>query len=131
MMPMTPEFKPVQRVSDARGTITIFSMQDDIPFVSKRVFTLTDVPVGVERGGHGHKKCQQYLVALSGSWLIKIFSAHSQAELKLDKSSDGVLIPIGTYLTMHSLETESVLCVFASEEYDPDDYFYDRQELVP
>jgi hypothetical protein len=110
--------------------ITIFNLKIDIPFETKRVFMLSEVPIETERGGHGHKSCQQYIISLNGIWEIKLFSAKSRLIVQLDKDSGGILIPIGTYITMKPLEVASVLCVFASNEYDPEDYFYDIPDLV-
>jgi hypothetical protein len=125
-----PKFESVQRISDDRGKITIFNLELDIPFESKRVFMLTAVPSNTERGGHGHKKCQQYLVSLRGIWEIKFFSAQGQASFQLNHESGGVLVPVDTYITMKPIEDHSVLCVFASEDYDPKDYFYEIPELI-
>jgi hypothetical protein len=129
-MDATPNFKSVRRITDDRGIITIFSLKIDVPFETKRVFMLSQVPVNTERGGHGHKECQQYIISLHGIWEINLFSAQSRLTFQLDKESGGVLIPVGTYITMKPLEDASVLCVFASEEYDPEDYFYFIPDLA-
>jgi hypothetical protein len=125
-----PKFESVQRISDVRGKITIFNLELDIPFESKRIFILTAVPANTERGGHGHKKCQQYLVSLSGKWKIELFSAQGQVSFQLNHESGGVLVPVDTYITMKPLEDDSVLCVFASQDYDPEDYFYEIPKLI-
>jgi hypothetical protein len=130
LIPRAPKLESVQRFRDDRGEITIFDLKLDIPFESKRVFMLTAVPSNTERGGHGHKKCEQYIVSVSGVWEIKLFSAESRFSFQLDNKSGGILIPVGTYIIMKPLEDHSVLCVFASEKYDSDDYFYDIPELI-
>ncbi len=130
MISRAAKFESVQRFHDDRGEITIFDLELDIPFESKRVFILTAVPSNTERGGHGHKKCEQYIISLSGVWEIKLFSTESRVSFQLDNKSGGVLIPVGTFITMKPLEEHSVLCVFASEKYDPDDYFYEIPELI-
>ena len=120
-----PIFKPVQRIRDGRGLISIFDLNLDVPFDPRRVFMLTDVPQGVERGGHGHRKCQQYLVALVGEWQLNLVRVDEQRTLQISENSDGVYIPINTYMTMKPLTDQAILCVFASEVYDPEDYFYE------
>lgn len=91
---------------------------------------LTAVPTNIKRGGHGHKKCQQYLVSLSGIWEIELFSAQGQVSFQLTHESGGVFIPVDTYITLKPLDDHSVLCVFSSEAYDPDDYFYEIPKLI-
>lgn len=91
---------------------------------------LTAVPTNIKRGGHGHKKCQQYLVSLSGRWEIELFSAQGQVSFQLTHESGGVFIPVDTYITLKPLDDHSVLCVFSSEAYDPDDYFYEIPKLI-
>ena len=41
---------------------------ETIPFEIKRVYYLYDVPSDSFRGGHAHKKLQQFLIPLSGSF---------------------------------------------------------------
>jgi hypothetical protein len=33
-----------------------------------RIYYLYDIPMGADRGGHGHYELQQYIVAASGSF---------------------------------------------------------------
>jgi hypothetical protein len=118
--------KEVNRSHDSRGVITIFDLRTDIPFVPKRIFTLTEVPVGTNRGEHGHKSCEQYLVALTGSWRLNLVTCKDEVIHEISSESNGIYIPVNTFLTLSPIAENSSLCVFASHEYDPDDYFYEK-----
>jgi len=56
------------KISDPRGNLTFIEGGRHIPFEIKRVYYLYDVPGGAERGSHGHRKLQQFIVAMSGSF---------------------------------------------------------------
>jgi hypothetical protein len=43
----------IPKICDSRGNLSVIE-GDTIPFVSKRVYYLYDVPSGGERGGHAH-----------------------------------------------------------------------------
>jgi UDP-2-acetamido-3-amino-2,3-dideoxy-glucuronate N-acetyltransferase len=101
-----------------RGDISVIQ---DLPFVVKRLFNIYNVPADVLRGGHAHKKCQQFFIATSGAVLIKI---QGGAEYILDCPEIGLYVPPLHIIHLTFLSKESVLTVLASEKYDKDDYFY-------
>ena len=43
-----------------------------MPFEIKRVFYLYDVPGGATRAGHALKTCQQFIIAMSGSFDVML-----------------------------------------------------------
>ena len=57
----------IPKIEDPRGNLSVIE-HEVVPFDIKRVYYLYDVPAGAERGGHAHKKLQQFLVALAGSF---------------------------------------------------------------
>ena len=54
-------------VTEPRGALLPLHLAE-LPFVPRRVFAITDVPVGTERGGHAHRSGMQLLVCLQGLW---------------------------------------------------------------
>ena len=54
------------------GHLTPIESGIDVPFEIKRIYYITNVPFGVERGYHAHKKLQQVLICLNGSVKILI-----------------------------------------------------------
>jgi len=62
------------KINDPRGNLTFLEGGRHIPFDIKRVFYLYDVPGGADRAGHALKKCHQFLIAMSGSFDVSIFT---------------------------------------------------------
>ena len=56
--------------SPRKGDISVVENGITVPFDTKRVYYLYDVPGGVDRGGHAHKALEQLIVAASGSFTV-------------------------------------------------------------
>jgi UDP-2-acetamido-3-amino-2,3-dideoxy-glucuronate N-acetyltransferase len=116
------DFIELKKASDHRGDLLAIEFGHHIPFEVQRVFFVTNVPTGNIRGEHAHKECHQLLVCLQGSVTITIDNGMDRAEWVLDRPEVGLHIHpmIWAAQTRHTGQT--VLAVFASHPYDPDDY---------
>ena len=118
-----PKIIPLETHADERGKLTTLSLVDGcVPFTVKRMFYVYDVPLRVMRGGHAHKTCEQFLIAVSGMVMIKFDNG---VEHILSTPSVGLHIPAGNVVRMLFLTPDACLLVLASELYDKDDYIYD------
>ena len=50
--------------AEGMGTLSVFEAEHDVPFAIKRIYYIHDVPAGVQRGGHAHKKLPAPVVPL-------------------------------------------------------------------
>ncbi len=57
---------------DRRGNLTVAEQLKDIPFNVSRVYWVYDVPGGESRGGHAHRHCREFIVAVSGSFTVTL-----------------------------------------------------------
>jgi dTDP-4-dehydrorhamnose 3,5-epimerase-like enzyme len=112
------------KVKDERGNLT-FVENGDLPFEMKRVYWIYDVPGGQERGGHAFKRQQEVIVALSGSFSVKVNDGKQNATYNLNRSYYGLYIPNGLWRHMEDFSTNAVAFVIASTCYDEDDYVRD------
>ena len=119
---MDAEFVYLDTHEDQRGTLTVCESGIDIPFVVKRAFWITNVPIGETRGDHAHKECHQFLVAIRGNVFIKINSR----DRMLFGSNKGWYIPPGNTVEMTHFPPGAILLVLCSHEYDAEDYIYDN-----
>ena len=55
-----------------KGNISVVENGISVPFDTKRVYYLYDVPGGESRGGHAHKGLYQLIVAASGSFSVTL-----------------------------------------------------------
>lgn len=118
------------KICDPRGNLSFIESARHIPFSIKRVFYIYDVPGGETRGGHAHRECSCVLIAVSGSFDLRLTDGISEMTITLNRSNKGVLIPPGVWDTMHNFTTGTVALALASHPYEEEDYIRDYDEYV-
>lgn len=111
----------IPKIQDRRGNLSVIEGAT-IPFVSKRVYYLYDVPSGSKRGGHAHKEQKEFLVALSGSFDVILKDGKSTQIVTLNKPNFGLLIVDGIWRELQNFSAGAICLVFASDEFNEDDY---------
>ena len=111
-----------KKVSDLRGELISIDSIIDLPFNIKRIFyikKLEDLP----RGFHAHKKCEQILVPISGSFDLNIeFSDKLKITKNLYNDNIGYYIPIYSWLSMENFSNDCIIMVICSYKYDENEY---------
>ncbi len=113
------------KVHNQAGNITALQNFQNIPFAIRRVYYLYDVPGGAERGGHGHKKLQQFIIALSGSFDVLIDDGFNKKIIHLDRPYIGLHIVPGIWRELLNFSSGAICLVLASEKYEEEDYIRD------
>lgn len=111
------------------GELSFFEGKKDIPFDIKRIYYISKVPEGIRRGFHAHRNLQQILFCPYGKIQLILENRDIREEVELSDPSVGVLITEPTWREMLWLQKDSVLCVAASDYYDPADYVRDYSEF--
>ncbi len=117
------------KITDIRGNLTFIEQEKHIPFKIKRVYYLYDVPGGETRGGHAHRKLEQFIIAASGSFDIVIDNGLKRETITLNRSYYGLYIPKMIWRELENFSSGSVCLVLASRYYDPSDYIYQYDEF--
>jgi hypothetical protein len=112
------------------GNITAINNLAEIPFETKRVYYLYDVPGGESRGGHGHKELQQLIVAASGSFDLIIDDGNIKRTFSLNRPNIGVYMPAGLWRELDNFSSGSICLVLASHEYSEEDYLRKYEEFI-
>lgn len=119
------------RIEDARGNLTFLEGARHVPFSIERVYYLYDVPGGAARGGHAHRKLQQFIIAASGSFDVVLDNGHGRREtISLRRSYMGIYLPNMTWREIENFSSGSVCLVLASRYYDESDYIRDFDQFV-
>lgn len=118
------------RYQDIRGALTVGEFAKDLPFQPKRYFMVFGVPSQETRGEHAHKICHQYLICVNGSVRVLADDGMRRQEFVLDAPNQGLHLPPMTWGTQYQYSPGAVLLVFASEEYDSDEYIRNYDEFL-
>jgi hypothetical protein len=119
----------IPKIEDPRGNLSVIE-HEVVPFDIKRVYYLYDVPAGAERGGHAHKKLQQFLVALSGSFDVLLNDGKVKKTVTLNKPFEGLLITNGIWRELKNFSSGAVCLVVASEVFEETDYIRDFEDFL-
>ncbi|MBL7938030.1 MAG: FdtA/QdtA family cupin domain-containing protein [Flavobacteriales bacterium] len=95
----------------------------------RRVFTITNVPVGGIRGDHAHRDCTQVVVCLRGRVSIEVDDARDSITVVLESAGEGLSIPPGLWNKLTLEGPDTVLAVFCDQPYAESDYLRDRREF--
>ena len=112
------------------GNISPIENLKEIPFETKRVFYLYDIPGGESRGAHAHKECWQFLIAASGSFKVLADDGFEKKSYFLNRPNKGLLIPPGIWASELEFSSGSVCLVLASHHYEPGDYIRNYEEYL-
>lgn len=139
--------------ADERGTLVVADalLGPTLPFAAKRVFWITHIPIGAERGGHAHRTCHEALVAVKGSCCVTLLSpsikhnqektvsnaspedaarAFEQRDYELSSPDVALHIPPMVWCRIHSFSADCALLCFASETYDESRYINTLDQLT-
>jgi hypothetical protein len=120
----------IPKISDPRGNLSVIEDASVLPFEIKRVYYLYDIPAGESRGGHAHKKLEQLIIPISGSFDVKINDGIQGKVVTLNRPYMGLYICPYIWRDIDNFSSGSVCLVLASQSYDESDYFRNYEEFL-
>lgn len=117
-------------VADPRGNLCVAESNQHVPFEIKRVYYLYDVPSQSARAGHAHYALHQLVIALSGSFDVRLHDGQREERVTLNRPSRGLHIGPMTWRDIDNFSSGAVCLVLASEHYDEADYMREYADFV-
>lgn len=118
------------KISDPRGNLTFIEGQRHVPFDIQRVYYLYDVPGGAERGGHAHVALSQLIIAMSGSFDVKLDDGSEKKTFHLNRSYNGLYVCPMIWRELDNFSSGAVCMVLASNMYDEADYYREYDDFL-
>lgn len=112
------------------GGLSFVESSKDIPFEIKRIYYIYEVEKGIKRGFHAHKLNWQLLFCPYGAIDILLDDGVERKKITLDSPSIGLVLHPGLWRVMTWQRDNSILCVAASEYYDPNEYIRDYNDFL-
>lgn len=112
------------------GTISVAEIKKQIPFEIKRVYYVYNLANQIAiRGKHAHKKLEQVIFCISGSFLLQVNDGLAEEEMWVYKPNVGIYLGVELWHTMTNFSTNCILLVFASDFFDESDYIRDYDQF--
>lgn len=123
------ELITLSSIGNRSGHITPVN-NGNLPFDINRVFYLYDIPAGESRGAHAHIECHQLLVALSGSFHVRVDDGRSIQLIALNQPNIALHIPPGIWASEVDFSSGAICLVLASHHYSESDYIRKYEDFI-
>lgn len=124
------EIFKLKAYSDIRGDISVANFGEEIPFEPKRFYMVSGVPSKETKGQFALKTCQQFITCARGSCQILVDDGKNRQEILLNSPNIGVYIHPKVWVTQYKYSEDALLAVFASEQYNPEDYIRNYSDFL-
>jgi hypothetical protein len=118
------------KIVDPRGNLTVAEELKDVPFAVSRVYWTYDVPGGSHRGGHAHKHCREFIVAVSGSFTVTLDNGNGRQSYLLNHPYQGLFVDRGIWRELEDFSSGAVCLVLAEDPFDEDDYIREYADYL-
>ena len=85
---------------------------------------------GSARGAHAHRRLEQLIVAMQGSFDITLDNGKGECTHHLDSPTSALYLGPMVWRDMRNFTADSLCFVLASERYDEADYIRDYHEFL-
>ena len=88
------------------------------------------MPSGACRGGHAHKHCREFIIAVSGSFTVTLDDGRGKQSFLLNHPYQGLLVNTDIWRSLDDFSSGAVCLVLAEDPFDEGDYIRDYKEFL-
>ena len=116
---------------DVNSVNSLFVLDDLKPYIPsiKRVYFMCASDKGVKRGYHAHKKLNQLIIVITGSYEFVLENQFGVKNTFLITAGEGLFIFKPVWRVFTSIDNNSSFITLCSDHYDKDDYIRDYEEF--
>jgi dTDP-4-dehydrorhamnose 3,5-epimerase-like enzyme len=115
---------------DARGSLAVAELGDQLPFAPQRYFLVYAVPGREVRGGHAHRRLHQFLSCVHGDCCVEVDDGRDREVVVLDSPHIGLHLAPMVWGVQYRFSADAVLLVLASAAYEAADYIRDYSTFL-
>lgn len=115
----------IQGHNDERGLLMAVNQ---IPFNAKRMFFISNVPEGADRGNHFSKSSGFLYIIIRGGCKVSLDNGINKEFHELTVG-DSLVFPKEIWMRIFDFQNDTILCVLADTEYNALDYESDYEEF--
>ena len=113
------------------GNLVIAESMKSVPVDIKRVYFINNLHrFRSVRGKHAHKKLEQYIFCVNGSFKIKLDDGTNKQEIVMNDPYIGIRLGPKLWHEMTSFSKDCVILVLASDYFDEADYFRNYEDFI-
>ena len=113
------------------GNLVIAERFTNIPFHIRRIYYINNLKSRrAVRGKHAHKKLQQVLFCINGSFELVLDDGIKKESVLMQKPHIGVYMGRGVWHMMRNFSRDCVILVLASDLYKESDYIRDYSDFL-
>ena len=113
------------------GNLVVVEALKQVPFEIKRVYFINNLKDNKAiRGHHAHKKLEQALFCIDGSFELLLDDGKHKQKVLLTKPHVGVYMGKGVWHTMQKFSPDCIILVLASDLYNESDYIRDHSSYL-
>lgn len=117
------------RHSHHNGTIAVAENTGWLPFELKRVFYIFDIPADTRRGGHSHNEGEEIIIAVSGSFNVKLTDGQNEVTYTLNRPYRGLYVAPHVWIELDEFSSGCQCLTLCSNDYDETDYVKNFDEF--
>ena len=113
------------------GNLVIGESKRSVPFEIKRIYFINNLfnPKAV-RGKHAHKKLEQIIFCVNGSFVLTLDDGTNKQRITLNNPYYGIRLGPGLWHTMRNFSKDCVILVLANAHFKKEDYIRDYDEFL-
>lgn len=124
---MKNDYKLIEfpKICEYDGCLSFIEKGTHIPFSIARIFYIYGVKNNI-RGQHAHKKCEQFIFPLIGSFQLSLHNGKYWYTYDMNSTEhNGVHVGTHIWVQLGNFSQYSVCMVLASKKYNKNDYIND------
>ena len=113
------------------GHLFVGEILHEVPIKIKRFYIINDLfNEKAIRGKHAHKKLEQYIFCLNGSFILNLDDGIKKQKIIMNNPEYGIRLGPMLWHTMKGFSKDCVILVLADNYYDEKDYIRNYEDFI-